>query len=107
MRFPVMRAGGGFVTYCCLLITPLLSSPSPQQPLSSASELKAKTFIDDAEKQLEADAIEATFADWAYESNLTDANQKVQLAAAEKSGLLAKKIGKTAQTFDVSQLQDR
>ena len=84
----------------------------PQEPLSSAinfpgSELVAKAlaFVEDAEKQLEADAIEATFASWNYESNITEHNQQISLAAAKKSGLLSKKLGKEAQAFDLTQLQ--
>ena len=80
----------------------------PQEPLSSAinfpgSELVAKAlaFVEDAEKQLEADAIEATFASWNYESNITEHNQQISLAAAKKSGLLSKKLGKQAQAFDL------
>ena len=84
----------------------------PQEPLSSAinfpgSELEAKAlaFVEDAEKQLEADAIEATFASWNYESNITEHNQQISLAAAKKSGLLSKKLGKEAQAFDLTQVQ--
>merc|ERR1712203_1233858 len=71
----------------------------PQEPLSSAinfpgSELEAKAlaFVEDAEKQLEADAIEATFASWNYESNITEHNQQIILAAAKKSGLLSRYV---------------
>jgi len=85
----------------------------PQEPLSSAinfpgSELEAKAtaFVEDAEKQLEADAIEATFASWNYESNITDHNQQISLAAAKKSGLLVKKLGKEAQAFDLTQVKN-
>jgi len=84
----------------------------PQEPLSSAinfpgSELEAQAlaFVEDAEKQLEADAIEATFASWNYESNITEHNQQISLAAAKKSGLLTKKLGKEAQAFDLTQLK--
>jgi len=85
----------------------------PQEPLSSAinfpgSELEAKAsaFVEDAEKQLEADAIEATFASWNYESNITDHNQQISLAASKKSGLLTKKLGKEAQAFDLTQVKN-
>ena len=84
----------------------------PQEPLSSAInfpgsevEAKASAFVDDAEKQLEADAIESTFASWNYESNITDHNQQISLAASKKSGLLAKKLGKEAQAFDLTQVK--
>ena len=86
----------------------------PQEPLSSAinfpgSELEAQAlaFVQDAEKQLEADAIEATFASWNYESNITEHNQQISLAAAKKSGLLTKKLGKEAQAFDLTQVKDK
>ena len=84
----------------------------PQEPLASAGvnfpdslEARATAFVDRAESELEANAIVSTFASWNYESNLTEANQAVSLAAAEKSGLLTKRLGKEAQGFDVSQVQ--
>ena len=84
----------------------------PQEPLSSAInfpanelEAKAAAFVEDAERQLEADAIESTFASWNYESNITDHNQKISLDAAKKSGLLSKKLGKEAQAFDLTQVK--
>ena len=86
----------------------------PQEPLSSAInfpanelEAKAAAFVEDAERQLEADAIESTFASWNYESNITDHNQKISLDAAKKSGLLSKKLGKEAQAFDLAQVKDK
>ena len=86
----------------------------PQEPLSSAInfpanelEAKAAAFVEDAERQLEADAIESTFASWNYESNITDHNQKISLDAAKKSGLLSKKLGKEAQAFDLTQVKDK
>ena len=46
----------------------------------------------------------ATFAKWNYESNLTDANQEVSLAAEEAQGLLSKILGKEARGFDIQQI---
>ena len=85
----------------------------PQEPLSSAInfpggdlEAKASAFVENAERQLEADTIEATFAQWNYDSNITDHNQKISLAASQKSGLLTKKLGKEAQAFDLTQVKN-
>jgi len=110
MWLPVMGRQNQRLTSCVLLISTLVTKSSAQgEPLSSARSLEQRAFlfIEDAEKQLEADAVESTFASWNYESNITDANQKISLAASEKSGLLTKKLGKEAQQFDISQIQNK
>ena len=35
-----------------------------------------------AERELEADSVAGKFANWKYQTNLTDANQEVSLAAS-------------------------
>jgi len=110
MWLPVMGGTNQRLTLCVLLILSLVTKSSAQgEPLSSARSLEQRAFlfIEDAERQLEADAVESTFASWNYESNITDANQKISLAASEKSGLLTKKLGKEAQQFDISQIQNK
>ena len=52
---------------------------------------------------MQEDAIQSTFDAWNYESNITDHNQKISLAASQKSGLLTKKLGKEAQAVDLTQ----
>jgi peptidyl-dipeptidase A len=71
-----------------------------------SEEETAKIFVERAERELEADASAYQFANWNYQTNLTDENQKVKLAAAETSGLLSKRLGKEAQGFDVQQITD-
>ena len=71
----------------------------------SKVEVKASAFVENAEKQLEAKAIEKAFANWNYESNITDHNQQISLAAAKKYDLLNKKLGKEAQAFDLTQVK--
>ena len=71
-----------------------------------SEEETAKIFVERAERELEADASAYRFANWNYQTNLTDENQKVKLAAAETSGLLSKRLGKEAQGFDVQQITD-
>ena len=68
-------------------------------------EEKASAFVENAEKQLEAKAIEKAFASWYYESNITDHNQQISLAAAKKYSLLKEKLGKEAQAFDLTQVK--
>ena len=48
----------------------------------------------------------STFASWNYESNITDATQKVSDRATEAASLLTKKLGKEAQKFDIAQIQN-
>jgi hypothetical protein len=97
------------------LLLPLAGGQPQDSPLGSAVNFpggvggvgaQARTFVEDAEMQLETDAIKATFASWNYESNITEANQAVSLAAQEVSGLLIKKLGKEAQKFDLAQVGD-
>ena len=106
-----MVTGLAGLTAGALLLLPGLLG-LPQEPLASAGvnfpdslEARATAFVDRAERELEANAIVSTFASWNYESNLTEANQAVSLAAAEKSGMLTKRLGKEAQGFDLSQVQ--
>ena len=106
-----MAATGGLVLVL-VLVLPALALP--QEPLSSAVnfpagslEARAASFVARAESELEAMAVKSTFASWNYESNLTDANQAISLAVSAESGLLTKKLGKEAQGFDASQVQDR
>ena len=61
--------------------------------------------MENAEKQLEANAIEKAFASWNYQSNITDHNQQISLAAAKKYSLLNNKLGKEAQAFDLTQVK--
>ena len=37
-------------------------------------------FIDRAEKELEQETVESIFVEWAFESNITDHNEKNKLA---------------------------
>ena len=67
--------------------------------------MEVKAFVENAEKQLEAKAIEKAFANWNYESNITDHNQQISLAAAKKYSLLKEKLGKEAQAFDLTQVK--
>ena len=71
----------------------------------SEVEAKASAFMENAEKQLEANAIEKAFASWNYQSNITDHNQQISLAAAKKYALLNRKLGKEAQAFDLTQVK--
>ena len=36
-------------------------------------------FVDRAEKELEQNTVKATFIEWAFESNITDHNEKIKL----------------------------
>ena len=67
--------------------------------------MEVKAFVENAEKQLEGKAIEKAFANWNYESNITDHNQQISLAAAKKYSLLKEKLGKEAQAFDLTQVK--
>ena len=106
-----MAATGGLVLVL-VLVLPALALP--QEPLSSAVnfpasslEARAASFVERAESELEASAGKLTFASWNYQSNLTDANQAISLAVREKHGILKKTLGKEAQGFDASQVQDK
>eukprot|EP00091_Calanus_sinicus_P019445 TRINITY_DN4899_c0_g1_i7.p1 TRINITY_DN4899_c0_g1~~TRINITY_DN4899_c0_g1_i7.p1 ORF type:complete len:112 (-),score=40.83 TRINITY_DN4899_c0_g1_i7:146-481(-) len=66
-----------------------------QEPVQTALdynsvEYKAKKFVDDAEETLRIQAISSTFASWGYESNITDATQKVSEASQTQFELLNK-----------------
>jgi len=83
-----------------------------QEPVGSALdynsiEYKAKKFVDEAEETMRLQAIETTFAEWGYQSNITDATQKISEASSTKASLLSQKYGKQAQEFDLSKIKDR
>jgi len=84
---------------------------SAQDPLPTALEagsleVQAALFIQTAEEELRQSAVRSTFASWNYESNITDATQKVSDRATEAASLLTKKLGKEAQKFDIAQIQN-
>ena len=83
-----------------------------QEPIGSALdynsvEYKAKKFVDEAEETMRLQAVETTLAEWGYQSNITDATQKISEASSTKSSLLNQKYGKLAQAFDMAKIRDK
>jgi len=83
-----------------------------QEPIGSALdynsvEYKAKKFVDEAEETMRLQAVETTLASWGYESNITDATQKISEAASTKDSLSRQKYGKLAQEFNLSKIRDK
>jgi len=74
-----------------------------------SSEDDAQTFVDDAEKLLQAQQIKSTFSAWNYDSNIRDDTLKVKLDDEEEYNKLYKKIGKSAQKYNehASKFQDK
>jgi hypothetical protein len=83
-----------------------------QEPVQTAVdynsvEYKANKFVNEAEEAMRIQAIETTFASWGYESNITDATQKISEASTTKAELMSKKFGREAQQFDLTQIKDK
>ena len=55
---------------------------------------------------MQAQAVESTFDDWNYESNINEDTKAVATKSREKSAKLTKKLGKEAQRFDVDKIKD-
>jgi len=102
-----MRLGLAGLILALELLTVLAQNPVQKALDYTSEEARAKKFVDDAEETMRLEAITSTFASWNYESNITDETQKLSEAAQTKFELLNKKIGKEAQSFDVSKLQDK
>ena len=55
---------------------------------------------------MQEDAIKYTFDAWNYESNITDETEKVYTKAQEVSSALTNRLGKEAQNYEISKIQD-
>merc|ERR1719419_643466 len=102
-----MRLGLVGLILALELLAVLAQNPVQKALDYTSEEARAKKFVDDAEETMRLEAITSTFASWNYESNITDETQKLSEAAQTKFELLNKKIGKEAQSFDVSKLHDK
>jgi len=84
----------------------------PQQPVASANvefndlQNKAREFVKQAEAELQEAAIESTFNEWNYESNITDETKAIATVSKEKFSKIEKKIGREAQKFNINQIKD-
>ena len=95
-----------------LTLLALLTVTLAQHPVGTANnwnveERRVSKFIQDAESQLWKNAQKATVIEWAYESNITDHNEKVKLEYQKISDALSLKLGKQAQKFDADQIHDK
>jgi len=70
------------------------------------TEKDIANYISNAEKRLQEMGTKNTFAEWAYESNITDETQEVALKTKEEYDLLYQEIGSTAQKIDTAGLKD-
>jgi len=78
--------------------------PGPQNDLQYQEN--ARKFIEDAEKEMQEDAIKSTFDAWNYESNITDETEAVYTKSQEESSALTNRLGKEAQNYEISKIQD-
>ena len=67
----------------CVTFGTFLVAVKATHPVGSAQwnseENRVAKFIDDAEQRLLENAEKHTFVEWAYESNITDHNEKIKL----------------------------
>jgi len=71
------------------------------------TEQQINNYIQVSEQKLQEEQTKATFAAWAFESNITEATKIASLAAQEKYDILYKKIGFNVQKIDTAGLKDR
>ena len=57
-------------------------------------------------KEMQENAIKGTFDAWNYESNITDATEKVYTKSQEESSALTNRLGKEAQNYEISRIND-
>ena len=65
-----------------------------------------RKFIEDAEKEMQEDAIKSTFDAWNYESNITEETEKVYTKSQEQSSALTNRLGKEAQNYEINRIND-
>ena len=66
----------------------------------------SRKFVEAAEKQMQETAVRSTFDAWNYESNITEATEKVATKSREESARLTNLLGKEAQKYDISKIND-
>merc|ERR1711910_4037 len=66
----------------------------------------ARKFVEDAERQMQEITVRSTFDSWNYESNITEATEKVATKSREESARLTNLLGKEAQKYDISKIND-
>merc|ERR1711874_593024 len=66
----------------------------------------ARKFVEDAERQMQEITVRSTFDSWNYESNITEATEKVATKSREESARLTNMLGKEAQKYDISKIND-
>merc|ERR1711874_88208 len=69
-------------------------------------EEAARKFVEDAERQMQEITVRSTFDSWNYESNITEATEKVATKSREESARLTNMLGKEAQKYDISKIND-
>ena len=55
---------------------------------------------------MQEDAIKSTFDAWNYESNITEETEKVYTKSQEVSSAITNRLGKEAQKYDISKIND-
>jgi len=70
------------------------------------SEEEVRSFVLDAEKQLQAESEKTTYASWQFESNITDETQAISLKQQEKYDQLFKKLGSQSKKYDLNKVKD-
>ncbi len=95
-----------------LLISGVLSLALAQHPLTAHDnynevEAAAASFINRAENELHGLAQDHTLVEWAYESNITDHNEKVKLAFKKKADAISLRLGKEAKKYQSNEIRDR
>ena len=66
----------------------------------------SRKFVEAAEKQMQETAVRSTFDAWNYESNITDETEKVYTKSQEVSSALTNRLGKEAQKYEISKIDD-
>ena len=89
------------------LSTTTLGTPIGSDEYRNEEEIRLSKFIDKAEAELWKNAQKSVLIEWAYESNITDHNEKVKLAHQKVSDALSLKLGKEAKKFDANKIHDR
>jgi len=78
--------------------------PGPHSDLQYQEN--ARKFIEDAEKEMQEDAIKSTFDAWNYESNITNETEIVYTKSQEVSSAITNRLGKEAQNYEISKIHD-